>query len=81
MKKFTCREIMNNQGGCDIEFVGDDMMNVAGQCGKHVMTSTDEAHKPMRDMMENTMSGANAKEEQAKWFAWFKGEWDKKGES
>ena len=69
---------MNNEGGCDMEFTGDDMMKVAGACGEHVMKSTDEAHKPMRDMMATTMSGANAKEEQAKWFAWFKGEWDKK---
>ncbi len=49
MKTFTCREIMNNEGGCDKEFTGDDMM-----------------------------AGANAKEDQAKWFEWFKGVWDAK---
>lgn len=81
MKTFTCKEIMNNEGGCDMEFKGDDMMKVAGACGEHVMKSTDEAHKPMRDMMATTMAGANAKEEQAKWFAWFQGEWDKKANS
>ena len=64
-----------------MEFSGDDMMGVAGQCGKHVMTTTDLQHKPMRDMMATTMAGANAKEEQAKWFTWFKGEWDKKAEA
>lgn len=69
---------MNNEGGCDIEFKGDDMMKVAGACGEHVANTTDEAHKPMRDMMATTMSSPNAKEEQAKWFQWFKGEWDKK---
>ena len=61
-----------------MEFAGDDMMKVAGACGKHVMASTDEAHKPMRNMMKTTMSSPNAKEEQAKWFAWFKGLWDAK---
>jgi hypothetical protein len=77
MKTFTCREIMDNKGGCDREFKGDDMMDVAGQCGQHVAGSTDEAHKPMRDMM----AAAHSKEEQAKWFEWFKGEWDKKAGS
>ncbi len=71
---------MNNEGGCDTEFTGDEMMSVAGQCGKHVMTTTDEAHKPMRDKMNHTMASAHSKEEQAKWFEWFKGEWDKKAE-
>jgi len=66
---------MNDEGGCDIEFMGNDMHGVAGECGKHVMTSTDEAHKPMRDMMAHAK-----KEDQAKWFEWFKGEWDKKAE-
>ncbi len=74
MKTFTCREIMNNEGGCEMEFAGDDMMAVAGQCGKHVMTSTDEAHKPMRDMMTTNHS----EEEKKKWFEWFQGEWDKR---
>ncbi len=73
MKKFTCREIMDNKGGCDIEFTGDDMMGVAAECGKHVMSTTDEAHKPLHDMM------ANAKrEDQGKWFEWWQGEWNKK---
>lgn len=66
---------MNNEGGCGMEFKGDDMMDVAGQCGKHVASSIDEAHKPMRDMMTNPN---HTKEDQAKWFEWFKREWDKK---
>lgn len=74
MKKFTCKEIMNGDGGCDTEFKGEEMMEVAGQCGKHVTTSTDEAHKPMRDMM----AANHTEEEKKKWFAWFQGEWDKK---
>jgi len=36
MKKFICREIMINEGGCDKEFEGEMPMAVAGQCGKHV---------------------------------------------
>lgn len=71
---------MNNKGGCDMEFMGDEMMKVAGDCGQHVMNTTDEAHKPMRDMMSTTMSGANSKEEQAKWFEWFQGEWNNKND-
>lgn len=78
MKTFTCTEIMNNEGGCALEFTGEDMMTVAGACGQHVMTTTDDAHKPMRDMMATTMARPDAKEEQAKWFAWFAGEWNKK---
>ncbi|MEK7193636.1 MAG: hypothetical protein AAB652_02500 [Patescibacteria group bacterium] len=75
MKTFTCKEIMNNEGGCDMEFSGDDMMDVAGQCGKHVAGTTDEAHKPMRDMMSNPN---HTEEEKKKWFAWFQGLWDAK---
>lgn len=75
MKAFTCKEIMDHKGGCDMVFEGDDMMAVAGQCGQHVGASTDDAHKPMRDMMS---SPDHNSEEQAKWFEWFKGEWDKK---
>ena len=77
MKKFTCKEIMNGEGGCDIEFTGETSMDVASQCGKHVASSTDEAHKPMRDMMSNPN---HTEEEKKKWFEWFQGEWDKKKE-
>jgi len=77
MKKFTCKEIMNGEGGCDMVFEGKDSMDVASQCGKHVASSTDEAHKPMRDMMSNPN---HTEEEKKKWFTWFQGEWDKKKE-
>lgn len=76
MKKFTCREIMNGAGGCDLEFEGSELMDVAGQCGKHIATTTDEAHKPMRDMMTESHS----EEEKKKWFEWFSGEWNKKSD-
>lgn len=70
MKKFTCREM---GGPCDEAFEGVTMYDVAGLGGKHIMSSTDEAHKPMRNMMANS-----SKEDQAKWFEWFKGLWDAK---
>ena len=79
MKKFTCKEIMNNEGGCGMEFIGNDAMDVASQCGQHVMTSTDGEHASMREKMSAQMSGGT-EEDKAKWFEWFKGEWDKKSE-
>ncbi len=78
MKKFTCKEIMNGAGGCELEFSGEAPMEVASQCGKHVAGSTDEAHKPMREMMSNPN---HTEEEKKKWFEWFASEWDKKSES
>ena len=77
MQKFTCKEIMNGEGGCALEFSGEASMEVASQCGKHVASSIDEAHKPMRDMMSTN----HTEEEKKKWFEWFQGEWDKKAES
>jgi len=75
MKKFTCREIMNDASGCDMEFAGESAMDVASQCSRHVASSTDEAHRPMRD----TMADPNHTEaDREKWFAWFQAEWDKK---
>lgn len=71
---------MNNEGGCDMEFAGNNPHEVAGKCGQHVMASTDEAHKPMRDKMQNQIANGT-KEDQAKWFDWFQGEWDKKTEA
>ena len=75
MKSFTCREIMNNEGGCDMEFTGDTPMEVASKCSKHVASSTDDAHRQMRDLMQNPN---HTQEDREKWFTWFQGEWDKK---
>ncbi len=77
MKKFTCKEIMNGAGGCDEVFEGATSMDIVKQSSKHFMSSTDEAHKPMRNMMASSPS----KEEQKKWWDWFNGEWDKKPEA
>jgi len=74
MKKFTCKEIMNGEGGCDEVFEGETAMDRVMQSSKHFMNSTDKAHKPMRDMMAKSPS----KEEQKKWWDWFNSEWDKK---
>ena len=54
-------------------FEGETMQEVAGKGGKHLMSTTDDAHKAMRDQMANSK-----KEDQAKWFEWFKGVWDAK---
>ena len=71
MKTVTCKEM---GGTCDMEFTGETMEEVAGMGGKHLMNTSDEAHKPMREMMANSK-----KEDQAKWFSDFKANvWDKK---
>ncbi len=75
MKTFTCKEIMNNEGGCEMKFIGADPVNVASQCSKHVSSSTDEVHATMREMMLNPN---HTEEDRKKWFAWFQSEWDKK---
>ena len=75
MKTFTCKEIMNDTSGCDMEFSGETPMDVASQCGKHVAESTDAAHKPMRDTMNNPN---HTQADREKWFAWFQSEWNKK---
>ena len=80
MKKFTCHEIMNGGGcngdGCNETFEGETAMDIAKQSSKHFMSSADDAHKPMRDMMDS----APDKDAQNKWWDWFNGEWEKKGE-
>ncbi len=75
MKTFTCKEIMNHESGCDMKFSGDDAMSVAGQCGAHVASSTDEAHRPMRELMTNPN---HTQADREKWIAWWQGGWDKK---
>ena len=77
MKNFTCKETMNGEGGCDEVFLGETTMDLLKQSSTHFMSSTDDAHKPMRDMMASSPS----KEEQEKWFDWFDGEWEKKPEA
>ena len=70
MKTFTCKEM---GGPCDAEFSGETHEEVGKKGGEHVMGSTDEAHKAMRDQM-----ASSGEEEKAKWWEWFKAEWDKK---
>ena len=76
MKSFTCKEIMNGEGGCDEDFEGETAKGIAKQSATHFMNSTDEAHKPMREMMTSSPS----EEEQKKWWDWFNSEWDKTSE-
>lgn len=77
MKKFTCKEIMNGEGGCDEVFEGETAMEITKKSSQHFMSSTDEAHKPMRDMMTSRPDEAAQK----KWWDWFNGEWEKRAES
>ncbi len=72
MKKFTCKEL---GGSCDEVFSGATAEEVVKKGGQHIMTSTDEAHKPVRERMAN-----NSEEESSKWRKWFNGEWEKKEE-
>lgn len=74
MKKFTCREIMNGEGGCGEIFEGENIMEIVKKSSKHFADSIDDVHKPMRDMMTTSHS----KEEEKKWWDWFSGEWNKK---
>ncbi len=76
MKRFTCKEIMNGEGGCDEAFEGETPMDIAKKSSQHFMSTTDEAHKPMRNMMTKSHS----KEDEKKWWDWFNGEWNKKEE-
>ncbi len=70
MKKFTCREM---GGPCDEVFEGATAEEVGNKGGQHIMSSTDEAHRLMREQMAKSNE-----EEKNKWWRWFKGEWDKK---
>jgi len=72
MKKFTCKEL---GGVCDEVFEGETHTEVGEKGGAHIMGSTDEAHKSMREHMAKT-----SEEDKNKWWEWFKGEWDKKEE-
>ena len=74
MKNFTCKKIMNGDGGCDEVFGAESTMELMKQSSVHFMNSTYETHKPIRDMMASSPS----KEEQEKWWSWFNREWERK---
>lgn len=60
-------------GPCDAAFEGETPDAVGKMGGEHIMSSTDEAHAPMREQMANI-----TEEKKQDWWSWFKGEWDKK---
>ena len=70
MKKFTCKEM---GGPCDEVFEGETSKEVGEKGGQHIMSSTDEAHKTMREQV-----ASSSEEDKKKWWDWFSGEWDKK---
>lgn len=73
MKKFTCKEM---GGSCDEVFEGATAEEVVKKGGAHIMSSTDEAHKPVRERMAKL-----SEEDSNKWRKWFQGEWDKRAEA
>lgn len=73
MKKFTCRKM---GGACDEVFEGATSEKVVRKTGAHIMNSTDEAHKPVRERMAKL-----SEEDSKKWRKWFDGEWDKRAEA
>ncbi len=70
MKKFTCREM---GGSCDESFEGETAKEVGDKGGQHIMSSTDESHKDVREKMAQS-----SEEDVKKWWDWFAVEWDKK---
>ena len=62
-------------GPCDEVLEGEKAVDIAIKSHTHVMSTTDEAHKQMREKMTNP-----SEENQKKWWDWFNGEWDKKKE-
>jgi hypothetical protein len=80
MKKFTCKEVMGGNGGCDEVFEGETAMDVAAKVGAHVASSTDEIHKKLREQMKEQIE-KGSEEDKKKWMNWFQGEWDKKTEA
>jgi len=73
MKKFTCKEL---GGPCEELFEGTTLEEVGNKGGEHIMKSTDDAHKALREQMAQS-----SEEEKQKWWDWLKGEWDKKDEA
>ncbi len=72
MKKFTCKEM---GGSCGEVFEGATADDVVKKGGAHIMSSTDEAHRPVRERMAKL-----SEEDSKKWRKWFQGEWDKRAE-
>lgn len=70
MKTFTCKEL---GGVCDAAFEGETYKEVGEKGGAHIMSSTDGAHKPLREQLAKASDAENEK-----WWGWFKSEWDKK---
>jgi hypothetical protein len=73
MKKFTCKEM---GGPCEEVYEEETAIEIAKKSHAHVMATTDEAHKQMREQMTKP-----SEEEQKTWWDWFSREWDKKAEA
>ena len=74
MKKFKSSE-MKMDTGCDKEFEGETPMDVMQACAEHYMSSTDDAHKEGKEMMNQEQTD-ETEQEKKKWFEWFNKEWE-----
>lgn len=64
MKTFTCRDM---GGSCDASFSGESADEVGKKGGEHIMSTTDDAHKAMRDQM-----AVSSEEDKATWWTKFR---------
>ena len=71
MKKFTCKEM---GGPCEEVHQGTTAMEIAKQNFAHIMATTDNAHKRMKEQMTKPGKGPSKEE----WWARFNREWEKK---
>jgi hypothetical protein len=56
-----------------MEFEGETVEEVGEAGGQHVMSSTDEAHAPMKKQMAES-----SEEDKKKWWDGFRAQWDQK---
>ncbi len=60
-------------GPCEEMFEGESAQEIGKKGGEHIMSSTDQAHKEMREQM-----AASSEDDKKKWWSWFNEEWAKK---
>jgi hypothetical protein len=71
MKTITCKEM---GGACDTAFSGNTPEEVMQLGGKHLMSTTDQAHQSAREMMISMPPGSEGAN---KWIEWFMTVWEK----
>ena len=66
----TCAQ-MGGPATCNVAVTGNTADEMAKNGGAHLMSATDDAHKPMQEVMKS-----GSKEDQAKWMADFMPKFD-----